>query len=103
MPPVRMRGDGRKAKNPRKTLLRLLSYMKPYLPHSGLWCCCASLPTPSPRPPAAAPSARWWTSYILPMVRDGSTDSSALWGYLSQAWPASLRLGMISSFLFNCS
>ena len=30
MPPVRMRGDGRKAKNPKKTLSRLLSYMKPY-------------------------------------------------------------------------
>ena len=30
MPPVRMRGDGRKAKDPKKTLMRLLSYMKPY-------------------------------------------------------------------------
>ena len=30
MPPVKMRGDGRKAKNPKQTLLRLLSYMKPY-------------------------------------------------------------------------
>ena len=30
MPPIRMKGDGRKAKNPKKTLLRLLSYMKPY-------------------------------------------------------------------------
>ena len=30
MPPVRLRGDGRKAKDPKKTMLRLLSYMKPY-------------------------------------------------------------------------
>lgn len=30
MPPVRMRGDGRKARNPKKTLSRLLSYMKQY-------------------------------------------------------------------------
>ena len=30
MPPVRMRGDGRKAKNPKQTLTRLLRYMKPY-------------------------------------------------------------------------
>ena len=30
MPPVHMKGDGRKAKNPKKTLLRLLSYLKPY-------------------------------------------------------------------------
>ena len=30
MPPVKMRGDGRKAKNPKKTFLRLLSYLLPY-------------------------------------------------------------------------
>ncbi len=30
MPPAPLRGDGRKAKNPKKTLARLLSYMKPY-------------------------------------------------------------------------
>ena len=30
MPPVRMRGDGRKAKDPKKTFLRLLGYLKPY-------------------------------------------------------------------------
>ena len=40
MPPVRMRGDGRKAKNPRKTLLRLLGYMKPYLPTLGVVLLC---------------------------------------------------------------
>ena len=31
MPPMRMKGDGRKAKNPKKTLARLLSYLKPYI------------------------------------------------------------------------
>ena len=30
MPPIRMKGDGRKAKDPKKTLARLFSYMKPY-------------------------------------------------------------------------
>ena len=30
--PGQMRGDGRKAANPGKTLLRLLSYMKNYTP-----------------------------------------------------------------------
>ncbi len=30
MPPIHMRGDGRKAKDPKKTILRLLGYMKPY-------------------------------------------------------------------------
>ena len=28
MPPAKMRGDGRMAKDPKKTLLRLLSYLK---------------------------------------------------------------------------
>ena len=30
MPPVKFSGDGRKAKNPKKTISRLLGYMKPY-------------------------------------------------------------------------
>ena len=30
MPPIRMKGDGRKAKDPKKTLARMLSYLKPY-------------------------------------------------------------------------
>ena len=30
MPPIKLKGDGRKAKDPKKTFLRLLSYMKPY-------------------------------------------------------------------------
>ena len=30
MPPARMMGDGRKAKNPKKTIARLLSYMGKY-------------------------------------------------------------------------
>ena len=30
MPPVKMRGDGRKAKNPKQTFARLLGYIKPY-------------------------------------------------------------------------
>ena len=33
MPPVHMRGDGRMAKDPKKTLLRLLTYMKHYIPN----------------------------------------------------------------------
>ena len=32
MPPMKMSGDGRKAKNPKKTFLRLLGYLKPYMP-----------------------------------------------------------------------
>ena len=31
MPPMKMQGDGRKAKNPKKTLARLLGFLKPYM------------------------------------------------------------------------
>ena len=43
MPPVRMRGDGRKARNPRKTMLRLLGYMKRYLPILAVVLICIFL------------------------------------------------------------
>ena len=43
MPPVKMRGDGRKAKDPKKTLLRLLSYMKPYTLNLVVVMVCAGL------------------------------------------------------------
>ena len=32
MPPVKMKGDGRMARDPKKTLSRLLSYMRKYIP-----------------------------------------------------------------------
>ena len=40
MPPVRMRGDGRKAKNPKKTLARLFGYLKPYWPRLVILVLC---------------------------------------------------------------
>ena len=33
MPPPRIMGDGRKAKNPGKTLLRIFGFMKQYIPN----------------------------------------------------------------------
>ena len=70
---VKMRGDGRKAKNPKKTLLRLLSYLKPYAPSLIIVLVCIFL--------AAYASTRSSTAlgtlvddYILPMVAAGSSD-----------------------------
>ena len=87
MPPVRMRGDGRKAKNPGKTLLRLLGYMKPYLPTLGvvLLCIIANAVAQT-----AGSRSLWWTAI------------SCLWcgmalriflpcGDISASLPASLR------------
>ena len=45
MPPVKMRGDGRQAKNPMKTFTRLLGYMKPYLPRLIVMVVCIILAT----------------------------------------------------------
>ena len=36
MPPVKMKGDGRKARDPKKTLTRLLGYMRKYIQRGGL-------------------------------------------------------------------
>ena len=98
MPPVRMRGDGRKAKNPRKTLLRLLGYMKPYLPTLGVVLLCI-IANAIAQTAGSRSLGTLVDSYILPMVRDGSTDLSSLWGYLSKL-ACIFAVGMISSFLF---
>ena len=98
MPPVRMRGDGRKAKNPRKTLLRLLGYMKPYLPTLGVVLLCI-IANAIAQTAGSRSLGTLVDSYILPMVRDGSTDFSSLWGYLSKL-ACIFAVGMISSFLF---
>ena len=77
MPPAKMRGDGRKAKNPKKTLLRLLSYLKHYTPTLILVILCVFA--------TAFASIRGSTAlgdlvddFILPMVATGSSDFSAL-------------------------
>ena len=98
MPPVSMRGDGRKAKNPRKTLLRLLGYMKPYLPTLGVVLLCI-IANAVAQTTGSRSLGTLVDSYILPMVRDGSTDFSSLWGYLSKL-ACIFAVGMISSFLF---
>ena len=45
MPPMRMQGNGRKAKNPKKTFLRLLGYMKPYMGRLAVMVVCIILAT----------------------------------------------------------
>ena len=46
MPPARMRGDGRKAKDPKKTLLRLLTYLKKHIPTLAIVMMCIPLILP---------------------------------------------------------
>ncbi len=81
MPPVRMRGDGRKAKNPMKTFVRLLGYLKKYAFNLiiVLLCIVASAIA------SAQSSSALGTlvdDFILPMVAGNSTDFAPVWNFL---------------------
>ena len=99
MPPVKMRGDGRKAKNPKKTLLRLLSYMKRYTPTLLFVMVCIIL-TSVAQAQGSRALGPLVDDYILPMVASGSTDFTPLLRYLGKV-ACILCLGILGSFLFN--
>ena len=99
MPPVKMRGDGRKAKNPQKTLLRLLSYMKRYTPTLLFVMVCIIL-TSVAQAQGSRALGPLVDDYILPMVASGSTDFTPLLRYLGKV-ACILCLGILGSFLFN--
>ena len=99
MPPVRMRGDGRKASNPKKTLLRLLSYLKKYTPILVLVLVCILLASVAQAQGSRA-LGPLVDDYILPMVESGSTDFSPLFGYLAKL-ACMFGLGILGSFLYN--
>ena len=99
MPPIRMRGDGRKAKNPKKTLLRLLRYMKPYLPTLCVVLVCI-VANAVAQTTGSRSLGTLVDDYILPMVSDGSTDFSPLWGYLTKL-ACIFAFGIVSAFLYQ--
>ena len=97
MPPVRMRGDGRKAKNPKKTLLRLLSYMKKYIPNLiGVFFCIIMAAVAQTT--GSESIGKLVDDYLLPMVASGSTDFAPLIRYLIGIGCIFL-CGMLASFL----
>ena len=77
MPPVRMRGDGRMAKDPKKTLLRLLSYMKKYIGTLLLVMLCIVAVALSQTTGSTA-LGKIVDEFILPMVSSGSAEYSSL-------------------------
>ena len=97
--PGRMRGDGRKAANPGKTLLRLLSYMKKYIPLLVFvfLCIIATSVAQAQGSRALGPLV---DDYILPMVADGSTDFGPLKAYLVKL-ACIFGFGILGTFLFN--
>ena len=99
MPPVKMRGDGRMAKDPKKTLLRLLSYMKPHIPVLIVVFLCIIL-TSYAQTMGSSSLGTLVDEYILPMVKSGSTDFAPLFSFLVQIACIFLA-GMLGSFFFN--
>ena len=99
MPPVHMRGDGRMAKNPGKTLLRLLGYLTKNTPILVIVLVCIFL-TSYAQTMGSAALGTLVDDYILPMVADGSTDFAPLLGFLVKI-AGIFTLGILGSFLFN--
>ena len=99
MPPVGMRGDGRMAKNPKKTLMRLLSYMRKYLPILVIVLVCIFL-TSVAQTMSSRSLGTLVDDYILPMVASGSTDFAPVGQFLLKI-AAIFDVGILSSFLYN--
>ena len=97
MPPARMRGDGRKAKDPKKTLLRLLSYLKNHIFVLLLVMLCILVSALATTTGSTA-LGKIVDQYILPMVAEGSTDFSALGAFLLKVG-CIFVLGILASFL----
>ena len=81
MPPPRMRGDGRMAKDPKKTFLRLLSYLKKYTGTLIVVLLCIIAVAVS-QTIGSTSLGRIVDDFILPMVEEGSTDFTPLWNFI---------------------
>ena len=99
MPPVKMRGDGRMAKSPKKTMMRLLGYLKKYTPVLLIVLVCIILSSLA-QTIGSRSLGTLVDEYILPMVASGSQDFGPMAGYLVKI-AAIFALGIVSSFLYN--
>ena len=92
-----MRGDGRKAKNPKKTLLRLLGYMKQYIPILLLVLVCIIV-TAIAQTTGSESIGALVDDYIKPMVESGSTDFAPIVKFLTKI-ALIFGAGLIAAFL----
>ena len=96
MPPARMRGDGRKAKNPKKTLLRMLGYLKQYVGVLALVLVCILVHAFAQITGSTA-LGNLVDDFILPMVSDGSQDFAPMIQFIIQI-ACVFVLGILASF-----
>ena len=99
MPPVKMKGDGRMAKDPKKTLARLLSYLKKYSLQLATVFICIILNSVA-QTAGSQSLGKLVDEFILPMVASGSSDYAPLLSFLIQI-ACLFAAGMLCSFLLN--
>ena len=99
MPPVKMKGDGRMAKDPKKTILRLLGYMRRYIPILVIVLLCICMNAFASTTGSAA-LGTLVDDYILPMVETGSTDFEPIFRFLVRIG-CIFGLGIFCSWLYN--
>lgn len=97
MPPVRMRGDGRKARDPKKTILRLLGYLKPHMPALIIVGICIAVNAYATTQSNVA-VGRLVDDFIRPMLGQETPDYGPLIRFLVQLACIFLA-GMVASFL----
>ena len=96
MPPPHMRGDGRMAKDPKKTLARLLSYLKHHIVTLGLVVLCI-FATALAQSNSSTALGRIVDDFILPMVDGNVSDFTPLRNFLIKLAGLFL-IGIIASF-----
>ena len=96
MPPVKMRGDGRMAKDPKKTMLRLLGYLKQHMAVLAVVFVCIIV-TAFAQTTGSTALGSLVDEFILPMVASGSTDFAPLFQFIVQI-AGIFVLGILASF-----
>ena len=97
MPPVKMRGDGRMAKNPKNTFFRLLSYLKRHTVVLLLVVLCIFINAYASITGSTA-LGKLVDNFILPMVAAGSTDFKPLLDFIITI-ACIFLVGIVASFL----
>ena len=96
MPPARMRGDGRKARDPKKTFFRLLSYLKKHTAVMIIVMLCILMGSYATVTGSTA-LGKLVDRFILPMVAEGSTDFAPLSAFLMKILCIFI-LGILANF-----
>ncbi len=96
MPPVHMRGDGRMAKDPKKTIGRLLKYLMQHKLVLFIVLVCI-FATAFAQTTGSTALGKLVDDYILPMVDSGSQDFAPVWNFIVRIACVFL-VGMVASF-----